>query len=149
MYIRNKSGPMTLPCGTLDRTRSPSIRLQEWDLTPSTRTLCVRPNRNSEIQLEVLPSMPYRRSFCMSLWWGTTSKALEKSSMLTSTSSLLSSLDSRSWEVIRSCDSQLSFFQNLCWYGERALYLSRWLRMWLHRTCSNNLHATQVKLTGR
>ena len=81
---------MTVPCGTPDRTRSPSIRLREWDLMRSTRTHCVRPNRNSEIQLEVLHSMPYRQSFRMSFWWSTTSKALEKSSMPASTSSLWS-----------------------------------------------------------
>jgi hypothetical protein len=50
------------------------------DFTLSKRTSCVRLWRNELIQLRVLSQMPKQINLLLSLWCGTVSKALPKSS---------------------------------------------------------------------
>ena len=93
------------------------MRLRERDLTVFAQTLCVRPNKHSEIQLRVLPSMIYTRTYRVNLWWDIMSNAFEKSRMPMSILSVWPNLDSRLCDVIN-CDSRLNFVQNPCWYGD-------------------------------
>src|ERR1700755_459724 len=84
IYIRNKSGPSTEPCGTSLFTVSHN------DLLPLSNTHCLLFFNHSLIQLCTIPSIPYCDNFCISLTWGTLSKALLKSKYMTSTGSPLS-----------------------------------------------------------
>ena len=52
MYVRNKQGPSTEPCGT------PDLTLMWSDWLPSTTTACFRSCKKFSIHLEVLPLIP-------------------------------------------------------------------------------------------
>lgn len=77
--VRNIVGPRTDPCGTPDETVA-----QEEEM-PSTRTLCSRLERKLSIHLREAPEIPILFNLAFSSSCGTRSKALEKSSSMTST----------------------------------------------------------------
>ena len=146
---KNNSGPNTVPWGTPDTTGSPEVALPVWERIPSTTTLWVRLWRKQDIQAKFLPSIPYKRNLRRSLLCGTESKALEKSKTAMSTICFLSKRVRKSWVVIRSCDSQCLLFIKPCWFEYIRPYVSKWERIWAVIICSNSLHATHVRLTGR
>jgi hypothetical protein len=77
-YATNNSGPRKLPCG------SPVVTLTSSNNCPPSRTLCVRPSRNSLIHTTALGSTPEAAIFLSSRSWGTKSKAFEKSIIIAS-----------------------------------------------------------------
>ena len=87
---RNKIGPRTDPCGTPDVTGA------DAELSPSTTTLCDRPDRKSSIHGSTLPRIPYHLSFYSRRACDTLSKALEKSMTAVSVCWPMDSLEARS-----------------------------------------------------
>ena len=71
-YIRNISGPKTLPCYTTE------VTLTSLDSCPPTLTLCVRPIRKPLALTTILESMPDVANFVSNRYLGTKWKALEK-----------------------------------------------------------------------
>ena len=74
IYVMNKKGPSTVPWGTPDKTSA------QPDFSPFTWTRWERPRRNDLIHSKVLFRTPKLWNLCSNLWWGTLSKAFEKSS---------------------------------------------------------------------
>ena len=83
-YIKNKSGPITDPCGTQLTTFSDS------DVLPLIAPFCERPTRNVFIQASSLPFIQYELSTSSSLLCDTLSNALDKSVYTTLVIRLLS-----------------------------------------------------------
>lgn len=64
MYSKNNKGPNTVPCGTSE------VTFDQSDCSPPTTTLCKRAFRKFEIQVKVLPWIPYPKSLVVSLLCG-------------------------------------------------------------------------------
>ena len=77
--MTKSSGPSTDPWGI------PLMTAAGIELTPFTFTVCVLPVRKASIQSKIFPVMPYASSLPRSLWWGTVSKAFQKSKYKAST----------------------------------------------------------------
>ena len=73
IYIKNKIGPSTDPCGTPLKTDF------QFETSPSTTTLCLLSISHFSIQLIIPFPMPWAFSLSSSLWCGTLSKAFLKS----------------------------------------------------------------------
>ena len=69
IYIKNKIGPSTDPCGTPLKTGF------QFETSPSTTTLCLLSISHFSIQLIIPFPMPWAFSLSSSLWGGTLSKA--------------------------------------------------------------------------
>ena len=108
MNRRKSMGPSTDPWGTPLTTDTTSDEL------PSTTTLWVRPDRNDAIQLYTVPQTPKCSIFQRSRWWGTPSKALDKSKTSMSAWIPLSSDELKSWHRVTSWVSQLFLAQKPC-----------------------------------
>ena len=78
MYIRNKSGPRILPCGT------PEMTGRADEKQPLILTCCLLPVKYSFNQLHVFPVMPVFHSFNNNSLCGTVSNAFLKSRYMTS-----------------------------------------------------------------
>ena len=87
MYITNKHGPKTDPCGTPLRTGSQS------DVALLTMTLCFLSVSQHFIHLDIFPPIPFAAIFSINLRCGTLSKALAKSRYSVSTGTPLSISD--------------------------------------------------------
>ena len=79
IYIKNKIGPSTDPCGTPLKTDF------QFETSPSTTTLCLLSISHFSIQLIIPFPMPWAFSLSSSLWCGTLSKAFLKSKWIIST----------------------------------------------------------------
>ena len=102
MWHRKSSGPRTVPWGT------PESTLVDSDADPSSTTRIVLLVRKLVSQDKVVPCTPYDESLCKSFWWGTVSKAFEKSNIATSTCLFWSKRDhSQWWGVVSHMRSQI------------------------------------------
>ena len=73
MYIKNKIGPSTDPCGTPLKTGF------QFETSPSTTTLCLLSVSHCCIQFIILIPIPWDFNLSISLWCGTLSNAFWKS----------------------------------------------------------------------
>ena len=113
---KNKRGPKTVPWGTPDRTGTHS----EW-LPPTTTLWCLWV-RKFVIQRWVLFWMPKCFNLINKRLWGTASKALEKSIIMTSVCFRRSRDCAKSWtfnsESVGCCTS--------VWFWNHVAYLWEW-----------------------
>ena len=77
-HVRKRTGPMTEPWGTPERTATKS------DLSPSTTTHCWPFSRKALTQFTASPLITLFSSLQRSLLWGNVSKALDRSIMMKS-----------------------------------------------------------------
>ena len=119
IYIKNKIGPNTDPCGT------PLKNDFHFETSPSTATLCLLSISHFSIQLIIPLPMPWAFSLSSNLWCGTLSKAFLKSKYIISTG------DPSSTHFVTSSKKHKMFvkhdlaFRNPCWDGLIKLFLTR------------------------
>jgi len=132
MYRRKSKGPRTVPCGTPDVTGSQV----DWD--PFTTTRCLRLDKKELIQLSVLPRIPYESILVSKRWWGTESKAFEKSKIATSVG------DPESRALAQSSIASINWVSHKwpdlkpCWRGVIMLFSSRNLQILEWTICSTS-----------
>ena len=141
IYIKNRTGPRTLPWGT------PLTTSSHPDLASPTRTLWRRPVRNDLIQLYNRPRIPYEYNLLNRRSCGTESNALAKSKYTTSIGFRLSSISVYLLITVISWDTQERPATNPCWCLLRACF-SKWLIKVSRTMDSINLQAIEVRLTG-
>ena len=121
MYMRNRQGQSTDPCGYLYNTG------QAPDCLPSRTTLCDLPDKKDIIHAIKVVFIPSRWSFSRSLWWLTLSNALLKSMTMTPVYPPWFEVSYRFWgtEIWISWVSQLTLLLNPCWLWNKRLFWSR------------------------
>ena len=129
---RKCRGPEIVPCAIPDLT---STLVDRW---PSQQMIYVHSLRKALIHRKMFPSIPKSLSLLMNHVWGTLLNALEKFKIATSVCDLARShFSSRSWMVSRSCVSHECLARNPGFRVVRALWRSRWSKIWEHSICTS------------